>query len=103
MPGSCDLRRLHRSRMAVVILYAFVFAASAFFHHDFACHQSSRTHCTSCTVSQSAQKADSHGAPLAALDRVFARVELRASVSADTPALDFRSDRAPPARQPADF
>jgi hypothetical protein len=97
MPGSCDPRRLHRSIAAVVFLYAFVFAASAFFHHDFACHQNSRTHCTSCNVSQYAQKADSHGAPLDTLHRVSWRVELLASVGVSTPALVFISDRAPPA------
>jgi hypothetical protein len=97
MPGSCDPRRVRRSTLAVMVLYAFVIAASAFFHHDLACHQKSRTHCTACSVSQYAQEAEYSGAPLAALHRVAGRVELRATVSVDTPALVFISDRAPPA------
>jgi hypothetical protein len=97
MPGGYDARRLHRSRLAVVVLYAFILAASAFFHHDFACHQNSRTHCTACSVSQYAQKAESNGAPLDVLPLVAGRVEFRAPVDVDTLVLLFISDRAPPA------
>ncbi|SRR5258706_7805584 len=97
MPGSHGPRRTNRSRFAVVVVYAFVFAASAFFHHDWACHQNSRTHCTACSVSQSAQKAESNGAPVDALRLVAGKIECRAPVGVDTLVLFFISDRAPPA------
>jgi hypothetical protein len=38
--------------LTAALLYVFVLLGSAFLHHDFACHEKSRTHCTSCVFSQ---------------------------------------------------
>jgi hypothetical protein len=97
MLGTIGARRIHRFRLAVVVLYAFVLAASAFFHHDFACRQDSRIHCISCSVGQDAQKVESHGIPLDAIHRVAGRVEARASHVAGTLISCRISDRSPPA------
>src|SRR5436190_1893927 len=43
-----------RSQLALALLYTFVLLGSAFLHHDFDCHEKSRTHCTSCVYSQTA-------------------------------------------------
>jgi hypothetical protein len=90
-------RSKHRSTLAVLVLYGLVLFAASFLHHDFACHQNSRTHCPACSVSQYAQKAESNGAPLDVLDVVAGRIELRSPAGVDTPVLLFISDRAPPA------
>jgi hypothetical protein len=42
------------SHLALALLYVFVLLGSAFLHHDFDCHEKSRTHCTSCVFSQAA-------------------------------------------------
>ena len=42
------------SHLALGLLYVFVLLGSAFLHHDFDCHEKSRTHCTSCVFSQAA-------------------------------------------------
>jgi hypothetical protein len=97
MAGTIGRQRLHHSRVAVVALYVFVVAASAFFHHDFACRQDSRTHCIACSVSQDAQRAETHGGPLDTLQPLAGRVEPRTHASIDIPSLTFLSDRAPPA------
>ena len=97
MSGSRPAAHENRFRALIVLLYVVVLASSAFFHHDFACRQDSRTHCIACTVSQAAQKSDSGGAPLDAIHRFAGRIELRALVSVDSPALVSISDRAPPA------
>jgi hypothetical protein len=97
MPGSHGLRLMHRSRLAVVLLYAFVIAASAFFHNDFACRQDSRIHCISCSVGQDAQKVEAHAIPLDAIDRLAGRVEAHASHIAGTLTSCSISDRSPPA------
>ena len=81
----------------MVVLYAFVIAASAFFHNDFACRQDSRTHCIACSVSQDAQRVESHGGPLDGIQPLAGRVELRTHVSIDIPSITSLSDRAPPA------
>jgi hypothetical protein len=96
MPGTPLSRGRHRSTVAVVLLYGLVVFGASFLHHDFACHQNSRTHCTACSVSQYAQKSESHGVPLDAMQHVSGRVELRAPVTVATPVLVFISDRAPP-------
>ena len=42
------------SHLDLALLYVFVLLGSAFLHHDFDCHEKSRTHCTSCVFSQAA-------------------------------------------------
>jgi hypothetical protein len=97
MAGPIGPRRIHHSRLAVVTLYVFVVAASAFFHHDFTCRQDSRTHCIACSVSHDAQRVEAHGGPLDTLQPMAGRVELRTHASVDIPSLSLVSDRAPPA------
>ena len=97
MVGSLGRWSTNRCRVAVVVLYVFVVAASAFFHHDFACRQDSRIHCISCGVSQDAQRVESHGGPLDANQCMAGRVELRAHAVTDVPSVSVLSDRAPPA------
>src|SRR6188768_803784 len=91
MAGFFGSRSTNRSRVALLFLYAFVVAASAFFHHDLACRQDSRTHCTACSVSQDAQRVESHGGPLDANQRMSGRVELRAHISIDVLSLTVLS------------
>jgi hypothetical protein len=89
--------RLGRSStLAVVIVYGLVLMAGPFLHHDFACHENSRTHCTSCQISQYAQKVDVGGTPVDAVPRIVGRIELRAAITVETPARSCISDRAPP-------
>jgi hypothetical protein len=96
MLHSTGQRRLLHSRVAVLVLYAFVLAASGFFHHDLDCRQDSRTHCIACSVGQDAQKVESVGVSLDVLHRVAGRVELRASHVVDTLTACRISDRSPP-------
>jgi hypothetical protein len=42
----------------VLALYALVVAASPAFHHDVACHLTSPMHCTACTASVAAPRAE---------------------------------------------
>jgi hypothetical protein len=85
------------STIALVVIYVLVLVAGQFLHHDFACHENSRTHCPFCQINQSAQKVDVGGPPLDDIDRLVGRVELRAAAGVDTPTLSSISDRAPPA------
>jgi len=96
MPGS-EPRGARPAAIAIVVVYALVLSAGSFLHHDFACHQNSRTHCTACQINQSAQKVDAGVPPLDAIDRLIGRVELQAATAADKPLLSSISDRAPPA------
>jgi len=97
MADPIGAQRTNRYRVAVVVLYAFVLAASGFFHNDFTCRQDSRTHCTACSVSQDAQKVESHGVSRDVLHRVAGRVELHASRFSEFRTTSRISDRSPPA------
>lgn len=97
MPGRLGPRRLLPTPLAIVVFYGVVLLLGPSLHHDFACHQSSRTHCLSCLSSQSAPNHDVHGAPVDELHRVAERVEVWASIHVQTPALSAVSDRSPPA------
>ena len=97
MPGSPAPRRTIRSRVAVVVLYAFVFAASAFFHHDWACHQNSRTHCTACQISQHAQKVEVSAAVVASVLQPADRLEAYTTHPLDALAPPRLAGRSPPA------
>jgi hypothetical protein len=83
--------------MALVVMYGFVMTASAFEHHSFTCHERSRTHCSACSASQSAQQSDVGGAPIAAINALGGRVELLSVRAPHAPAPSWLSDRAPPA------
>jgi hypothetical protein len=86
-----------RASTITLVVYMLVLAAGQFLHHDFACHENSRTHCPSCQIDQSAQKVDVGGPPLDVIDRFVGRIELRAATAVDAPFLSSFSDRAPPA------
>jgi hypothetical protein len=83
---SSDTRRALRAPLVAALLaYAVLLAGSAVLHHDIACHQTSRTHCTACTWAQLAAGVQSdepgtlqlhaagapHGAPIAASDTLL--------------------------------
>ena len=97
MPGRRRSRRSLQATLAIVVLYGAVLLLGPALHHDFACHQSSRTHCLSCLSSPSAPNQDVHGIPVDQLHRVAERIEMLASVHVQTPALSALSDRSPPA------
>src|SRR5204863_9345513 len=97
MSGPAVRRRTSPTRVAVVVLYMFVAAASAFFHHDFGSRQDSRTHCIACNVSQDAQRVEAHRGPLDTAQRLAGRVEVKTHGLVHTPSLRLLSDRAPPA------
>ena len=52
------MTRRTRSAGLVLALYALVIAASPAFHHDVACHLTSPMHCTACTASVAAPRAE---------------------------------------------
>jgi hypothetical protein len=97
MPGSSSPRRLHRSILAVVILYTFVFAVSAFLHHDFDCHQNSRTHCTACQSSQQAQQVEVGAAGVEAVLQLAGHLEASTAHPIETLASPRLAGRSPPA------
>jgi hypothetical protein len=97
MVGSLGRCSTNRSRVALLFLYAFVVAASRLFPSRFCLPPGLTTHCIGCSVSQDAQRVESHGGPLDANQRMSGRVELRAHVSIDVLSLTVLSDRAPPA------
>jgi hypothetical protein len=96
MPGSPSPRRLHRSHVAVLLLYVFVFAANAFLHHDFACHQDSRTHCTACQISQQAQKVEASVAGVETVLRPAGRLEADTTQPIETLEPPLLAGRSPP-------
>ena len=97
MPGRRRPRRSLSTTLVVVAFYGVVLLLGPCLHHDFACHQSSRTHCVSCFSSQSAPSQDVSGAPVDELHRVAERIEALASIHVQTPALAADSGRSPPA------
>ena len=97
MPGRRRPRRSLQTTLAIVAFYIAVLSLGPGLHHDFACHQSSRTHCLSCLSSQSAPNQDVHGAPDDELHRVAERIEVLASLHVQTPELSAVSGRSPPA------
>jgi hypothetical protein len=59
MGGGRPLTRRTRSAAVVLLsLYALVIAVSPAFHHDVACHLTSPMHCTACTASVAAPRAE---------------------------------------------
>jgi hypothetical protein len=54
------VRRIRRAPLvAALFAYSVLVFGSAILHHDFACHQTSRTHCTACTWAQLASGIES--------------------------------------------
>jgi hypothetical protein len=79
------------------MVYGLVIVASAFLHHDFACHENSRTHCPSCQISQQAQKVEVSAAVVDAVLRPAGRLEACATHLIDTLAAPRLAGRSPPA------
>jgi hypothetical protein len=93
---STTKRARRPSHLALAVLYVFVVLGSAFLHHDFDCHEKSRTHCTSCVFSQTAAGVAAE-APIALppTAEVTSLVLLAVYLSSTTP-IPFGTDRAPP-------
>jgi hypothetical protein len=66
-------------------------------HHDFACHQNSRTHCNSCLNNQSAPHVEICAAPLSAIADVSGDVDVPWSATLRTRSVLSDSGRSPPA------
>ena len=90
-------RHVRGSIFVALALYGVVMSAGAFLHHDFACHQNSRTHCSSCVISQHPQKSHSAAAPVHGLMLTTRRVELTISTAVESASVCRLSSRAPPA------
>jgi hypothetical protein len=97
MTGPVRSRRSLAATLTSVAFYVLVLLMAPSLHHDFACHQNSRTHCTSCLTSQTAPNVDICHAPVDAMDALAGQVEARASDILQTPALISDSGRSPPA------
>jgi hypothetical protein len=97
MPGRPELAGRHPSTIALIVVYVLVLAAGSFQHHDFACHENSRTHCTACQTNQAAQKVEVSSAPADVIQRLAGRLEPSASHVVETLTSCRISDRSPPA------
>src|SRR5260221_309317 len=97
MPGRSEFRTSRPSLLAVVIVYGLVVVASAFLHHDFACHGNSRTHCPSCQISQHAPNVAVSAAVVEAVLRPAGRLEAQTAHPIETLAPPRLAGRSPPA------
>src|ERR1700688_3618889 len=97
MPGRPEHRPSHSSLLAVMIVYGLVIEASAFLHHDFACHENSRTHCPSCQISQHAPNVALSAAVVEAVLRPAGQLEAHTTHPIETLALPRLAGRSPPA------
>jgi hypothetical protein len=68
-------RHVRGGALLLLALYAFVIAASPAFHHDVACHLTSPMHCTACTASVAAPRAEAAPAVPAPGLRLAGRVD----------------------------
>jgi hypothetical protein len=80
----------------LAVMFGVVLTAAPGLHHDFACHQNSRTHCNSCLSSQSAPNVDICATPIGAAANLSGKVEMRPSAELHTPTRFFDSGRSPP-------
>ena len=97
MPGRHRPLRSLQTTLTIVAFYGLVVLLGPSLHHDFACHQNSRTHCSSCVSSQSAPSQNVHGAPADGLLPLAERIEISTSVHVQTLALSAAPGRSPPA------
>ncbi|MCM3879621.1 MAG: hypothetical protein ND807_05905 [Vicinamibacterales bacterium] len=98
MAGRLGTRRALDAAFPAVVFYALVVLLAPGLHHDFACHQNLRTHCTSCVTSQTAPNVDVCPPAVNAMAGIAGHIELRSSVLLQSPALFSDSGRSPPAR-----
>jgi hypothetical protein len=96
MVGKAGSRRALLSAL-LAVMFGVVLTVTPGLHHDFACHQNSRTHCNSCLGSQSAPHIDICTTPFRAATDLSGKVEMRASAELLTPTRFYDSGRSPPA------
>jgi hypothetical protein len=84
------------SHLALAVLYVFVLLGSAFLHHDFDCHEKSRTHCTSCVFSQAAAGVAAEAPAVVAPELHTTQVVRAIEVVHSASRLFDRTGRAPP-------
>jgi hypothetical protein len=84
------------SHLALAALYVFVLLGSAFLHHDFDCHEKSRTHCTSCVFSQTAAGVAAEAPAVVAPELHTTSVVRSIEVAHSASRLLDRTGRAPP-------
>ena len=82
--------------LTAALLYVFVLLGSAFLHHDFACHEKSRTHCTSCVFSQLSAGIQAESPPPAPPAPVHQPLPETASPVISATGLFFGTDSSPP-------
>ena len=78
------------------MLYTFVVLGSAFLHHDFDCHEKSRTHCTSCVFSQTAAGVATEAPAVVAPDLHTTPIVRLIPLAQSASRLLDRTGRAPP-------
>lgn len=84
------------SHLALAGLYLFVVLGSAFLHHDFDCHEKSRTHCTSCVFSQTAAGVAAEAPAVVAPELHTTPVVRSIEIARSASRLLDRTGRAPP-------
>jgi len=80
-----------------VAFYVAVLLVAPSQHHDFACHQDSRTHCTSCISSQTAPSVSVSAVPIGEMAVLAGEVVARVGAIVQIIALLSDSGRSPPA------
>jgi hypothetical protein len=96
MVGKVGSRRALLPTLLAGVIYAAVLLVTPGLHHDFACHQNSRTHCTSCLTSQTAPNVDVCPVPAGAMAAFAGHPESGLAVAIQSPALFSDSGRSPP-------
>jgi hypothetical protein len=81
----------------VVAVYTGVLMLAPGFHHDFSCHENSRTHCTSCLSNQSAPNVTIFSTPGCEMIRLSMYVEVAGRSEFSSQPRFCDSGRAPPA------
>lgn len=97
MVGKVGSRRALLPALLAGMIYVAVLLVTPGLHHDFACHQNSRTHCTSCLTSQTAPNVDVCPIPAGAMAGLAGQIESRLAIPIQSPALLSDSGRSPPA------
>jgi hypothetical protein len=97
MVSGAERRQGRRASLyAALVAYSLLVVGSAVLHHDFACHQTSRTHCAACTWSQIASGIEA-GCPTGTWTLPPAdRLDGRSVDQPDTLLAVRRSGRSPP-------
>lgn len=86
-----------RRAWIVVALYALVFLASSFLHHDLECHLKAQAHCNACTANPQAPRIETGMALASAVLPDAGSIESIGPASPTPPACTPNRGRAPPA------